>query len=1003
MPRHAILTACLAIRAALPAGAVVTGPYAPDADTVHLWHFNETGGSIAANAVAGARPLLAFNGVAAVSGTTAQPELTTALGAPAAAGFGLAATLTAATHGLGYDANGSGGFQPGSSTTTAPPDAIAHDALTGTDGSFTLEALVSFPNLTTKREIIATDSSLTNRCFQFYTDTNGTVKFNFIGGTGATAAATIPTTGPHAFAAGEWFHVAYTYQGGSAVSTFYWTRLAATSATANALPTTGTETTVATYQGPLVVGNEGRSASGECLLGSIDEVRISRIARTAAGFLFAPDTIDLDTDGLLDSWEQLHFGHLGLTGADDPDADGFANAAEAAAGSLPNQPLSTPLDTDADGLPDLWEQTHFGSLTQGAAADPDGDGETNAAEFAGGSAPNNRASSSADTDGEGLPDAWELQHFGSIETNGGADPDGDRFSNLQEFLAATDPADAASRPAGTAVRLVPLDDQNPGTSEFGYAGASAINTVSFVRSSLTTFGNQQFVTWYGRHQFDAAAATNNTIWIGRRTLGSSVWEVFRHPTFTANTITDGHDVICFGIDGAGHLHLSWGMHGDAFHYARSTTPVTGSGPITLGPDTTMTGREATVTYPQFLRLPDGDLLFLFREGSSGSGDTYLNRYDTATATWDNVHRSGSTQLPFIKGRGWTPDYNAYPNMPQLDAAGALQLTWCWRYNSDSPAGETGYQTNNQFAFARSADGGLTWNRADGTAYTLPISRSGESGDPATAAGHILAIPEGSSLINQAGMCLDRAGQPVIGSWWAPETAAGNFRRQYMVAFRHDHGTPSTADDTWETRAVSNRTSNPTTTKYSETYVRDLGRPIVVCDDDDRIIMAYRDDEGSNGITIVHSLPKAADPDRLVWITFDLTTANLGNYEPTIDHELWERERQLHFLYQASQGEGYTPPANTADRIAVLEWDAAAYFSHRPQPTVAFAPNGTDATITVPSEPSWRYRLWSSTDLLDWQVLDTRQGTGAPLVFDHPNGAASPRRFWRCELSPTPFP
>ena len=52
-------------------------------------------------------------------------------------------------------------------------------------------------------------------------------------------------------------------------------------------------------------------------------------------------------------------------------------------------------------------------------------------------------------------------------------------------------------------------------------------------------------------------------------------------------------------------------------------------------------------------LPDGDLLFLFREGSSGNGDTFLNRYDTATRTWDNVHRSGTTQLPFLKGTGWS--------------------------------------------------------------------------------------------------------------------------------------------------------------------------------------------------------------------------------------------------------------------------------------------------------------------------------------------------------------
>ncbi len=979
------------------ASAAVSGPYTADAATVHLFHLDEASGSSSANSGNSTAPLLAFTGTSAPStNNSAQPANTSILGAGAWSGaFGKAANLSTATAGLGLDANGSGGFQPGNTTC---PDGIAHSTLAGADGSFTLEALVNLPAITgSQREIITTDSSLTNRGFQFRVNSSGALEFNFITGSGSAITMPIPVSGTHAFAANEWFHVALAYDGPTHSSTFYWTRLSADPWAANALGSSAAEITSGTVTGPLVVGNEGRGPSGESLLGMIDEVRISSKVRAADEFLFeAPDlTTDTDHDQLPDSWELLHAPDLtvlsGLNGADH-DADGATDLAEYQAGSDPSNAASTPSDTDADGLLDSWEQTYFGSLAQNASGDPDGDGESNATEQANGSAPSNRASLSTDKDADSLPDAWEMAHFGSLAYNGGADPDGDGFGNLQEFTANTAPEIAASRPPGTAVRLVPLDDGNNTTSEFGYAGSSAINTVAFVRSSLKTVGNQQFVTWYGRHQYDANAPFNNTIWIGRRTLGSSQWEVFRHPTFTANTITDGHDVISYGIDGDGFMHVSWGMHGDAFHYSRSTTPVTGSGPIVLGPDTTMTGRENSVTYPQFLKLPDGDLLFLFREGASGSGDTYLNRWDTATKAWDNVHRSGNTQLPFIKGTGWTPDYNAYPNMPQLGGDGdELTLTWCWRYNSGSPAGEEGYQTNNNIAFARSTDAGVTWQRFDGTPYTLPISRSGESGNPATAAQHIVSIPEGSSLINQASMCLDSAGNPVIGTWWAPETAAGNYRRQYMVVFRHDNGT-------WQTRPVSNRTVDPTGTKYSETYVRDLGRPIVVRDDQDRIIMAYRDNQGSNGLTIVHSLPKAQDPDRLVWIEFDLTSDNLGNYEPIIDNELWDRERQLHFLYQASAGEGYTPPANNAARFSILEWDAAAYFAHRPEPQLSFNAARTQATITCPTEPSWSYRLWSSSNLENWSIAGTAEGDGAPVTFTQALNPQEPQRFWRIEYA-----
>lgn len=57
------------------------------------------------------------------------------------------------------------------------------------------------------------------------------------------------------------------------------------------------------------------------------------------------------------------------------------------------------LDWDADGLPDLWERNHFGSLTQGAYGDYDGDGMTNLQEYQNGTSPVSR-----DTDGDGLID-----------------------------------------------------------------------------------------------------------------------------------------------------------------------------------------------------------------------------------------------------------------------------------------------------------------------------------------------------------------------------------------------------------------------------------------------------------------------------------------------------------------------------------------------------------------------------------------------------------------------
>ena len=58
----------------------------------------------------------------------------------------------------------------------------------------------------------------------------------------------------------------------------------------------------------------------------------------------------------------------------------------------------------------------------------------------------------ADTDGDGLPDAWEIRHFGSIfVSDGTGDYDGDGLTDYYEYLAGTNP------------RLIDSDDPNNDT------------------------------------------------------------------------------------------------------------------------------------------------------------------------------------------------------------------------------------------------------------------------------------------------------------------------------------------------------------------------------------------------------------------------------------------------------------------------------------------------------------------------------------------------------------
>ena len=62
---------------------------------------------------------------------------------------------------------------------------------------------------------------------------------------------------------------------------------------------------------------------------------------------------------------------------------------------------------------------------------------------------------SADSDSDGLPDAWEQQHFGSLNQAAGGDPDSDGSTNLEEYQAGTDPMDPLSHPGAVPTSVSP--------------------------------------------------------------------------------------------------------------------------------------------------------------------------------------------------------------------------------------------------------------------------------------------------------------------------------------------------------------------------------------------------------------------------------------------------------------------------------------------------------------------------------------------------------------------
>jgi len=114
----------------------------------------------------------------------------------------------------------------------------------------------------------------------------------------------------------------------------------------------------------------------------------------------------------------------------------------------------TSADRDGDGAHDAWELGRFGDLSHDgggfvasvAAQDGDGDGLHDLGEFRSRTDPGD-----PDTDGDGMQDGWEVRNaLDPHRDDAAGDADEDGATNLEEFAARTDPNAPADVPSEAA-------------------------------------------------------------------------------------------------------------------------------------------------------------------------------------------------------------------------------------------------------------------------------------------------------------------------------------------------------------------------------------------------------------------------------------------------------------------------------------------------------------------------------------------------------------------------
>ena len=204
---------------------------------------------------------------------------------------------------------------------------------------------------------------------------------------------------------------------------------------------------------------------------------------------------------------------------------------------------------------------------------------------------------------------------------------------------------------------------------------------------------------------------------------------------------DSHNYIDMSLDGQNFLHISGNMHNVPLIYYRSNTPGNISA---LARIASMTGNnEASVTYPVFFSGPNGEFLFMYRDGASGNGSQIVNTWNSVPRTWSRL-----LTTPLFDGQGQRSAYMGGPSAGPVTGPGDgfYHLFWFWRATAD--AASTYY-----VSYVRSRN--ITqWETATGAAVTLPITFStpGVVVDP---------VPQFSGLINRGQIGFDAQGRPII--------------------------------------------------------------------------------------------------------------------------------------------------------------------------------------------------------------------------------------------------
>lgn len=361
------------------------------------------------------------------------------------------------------------------------------------------------------------------------------------------------------------------------------------------------------------------------------------------------------------------------------------------------------------------------------------------------------------------------------------------------------------------------------------------NAVTFNRSNVVTDEDgTMYAAWW---------SDNSQPVIGKRTP-TGEWSVFDFGdlpgTPLGSTIPDdGHNNFALVLDTDGHIHLWGNHHNSPLRYVRSAArrDITAwTAPGMVGTD------EDSITYPQAVRVGD-ELLFFYRNGMSGNGDLFLNRW--TGSGWERMSSP-------LRGAGVTPAQSPYICTPAVGEDGSLHIFSVWRVSED-------YGQTDGIDHMVSYDAGETWQSMDGTPLTIPAVPTGSTGGTGSVMPRVVEQPRGYGLINQTGAAVDSSGCPHA-AWWLFKTednASGVLELHHIWW----------DGDEWRNDVVAEMSGQPGP-------ILGTPRPHVVCPPEGGAFIMWRNARAGDGL---HLIDVSGDLG-----SFSVFNGDLGGFEPNYD-------------------------------------------------------------------------------------------------------------------------